>query len=68
VDCIDGHGSLSTGRLRWRIGYENLNAVLNDPKHLECKEMKEWLGLKKNQTWYALEFDVEKAQKAIKKI
>lgn len=67
-NCIDGQGACPPEDCGGAWGYENLKAVLNDRKHPEYKRMKEWLGLSKNQTWNAQEFDMEKAQKAVKKI
>jgi hypothetical protein len=40
-------------------GYENLKVILNDKKHSEHKEMKEWLGMGARQKWDADYVDKE---------
>jgi hypothetical protein len=49
-------------------GYAELKMILDDPKHPEHFEMKEWLGLTKKQKWDADAFDLEKTKPLVAKV
>lgn len=66
--CIAGEGRCPPEDCGGFPGYENLKEILADPKHPEHAEMKEWLGLKKNQKWDAATFDLKKTNLAIQKL
>jgi hypothetical protein len=64
----DGKGACPPEDCGGAWGYENLKAILDDPKDPEHKEMKEWLGLGKKQKWDAEAFDIEAAKKRVAKV
>ncbi len=57
--CIKGNGKCPPEDCGGPWGYENLLEILDNPKHEEHKNIKEWLGLKKNEKWDENEFDLE---------
>lgn len=46
-------------------GYYNLVEAINDPKHAEHKEMREWMGMSRGEKWEVTEFDLEEANERI---
>lgn len=68
AECLAGKGACPPEDCGGPWGYANLKAILEDPKDREHKEMKEWLGLTKNEKWDAHAFDLEAAQKLVAKI
>jgi hypothetical protein len=68
ADCIDGKGTCPPEDCGGPWGYEDLKVTLADSKHPEHADMKEWLGLKKNQKWNADAFDLKKAAALVRKI
>lgn len=66
--CIDGEGACPPEDCGGAGGYFYLKAKLSDPKHPEHKDMKEWLGLSKNQKWDPSLFDLESVKDAVKKV
>ncbi len=57
-ECTGGKGKCPPEDCGGIWGYENLKEILADRKHPEYKEMAQWLGLKKNETWDPAEFDI----------
>ena len=66
-ECIAGENSAPPEDCGGPLGYENLKTILNDPKHPEHAETKEWLGLTKKQKWDAEAFDLEKTRALVAK-
>jgi len=64
--CLNGKGACPPEDCGGPWGYENLKTVLTNPKHEEYEEMKEWLGLDKDENWDAISFDVDLANEIIK--
>ncbi|TAE51016.1 MAG: plasmid pRiA4b ORF-3 family protein [Bacteroidetes bacterium] len=46
-------------------GYYNLVEAINDPKHAEHKEMREWIGMPRGEKWDVTEFVLEEANERI---
>lgn len=68
ADCIDGKGICPPEDCGGPPGYENLKKILAHPKHPEHKEMKDWLGLARNETWDPDIFDLETTKQLVAKI
>ena len=51
ADCTGGKGTCPPEDCGGPFGYMDLKEILKDPKHPEYKEMREWLGLTKKETW-----------------
>lgn len=68
ADCLDGKGACPPEDCGGPWGYENLKQVLNDPKHPEHADRKEWLGLSKKQKWNAEAFDLKKVKERVAKV
>ncbi len=66
ADCLAGKGTCPPEDCGGPWGYANLREALADPKHPEHKEFKEWLGLKKDETWDANFFSIKEAQEAVR--
>jgi hypothetical protein len=66
--CIAGEGHCPPEDCGGPWGYEELKEVLNNPDHPEHAERKEWLGLKKNQKWDAVAFDLKKTNLQVQKV
>ncbi len=49
ANCIAGKGACPPEDCGGPWGYEAFKETMNNPKHPEYKEMREWLGLKKGQ-------------------
>ncbi len=47
-------------------GYEALIEILNDPKHPEYEEKKEWLTMEEGEMWDANEFDINGVNQILK--
>jgi hypothetical protein len=62
--CLDGAMACPPEDCGGTPGYENLMAVMSNPKDPEYKEMKEWLGKKFDPT----KFSLTAANKALKEI
>lgn len=68
ANCLAGEGRCPPEDCGGFPGYESLKEILNDPKHPEYADMREWLGLRKNQKWDAAAFDLKKANIAVQKV
>ncbi len=49
-------------------GYERLKEILKDPENPELEEMKEWLGMEKDDVWDAQSFNLEEKKEAVRSI
>ncbi len=56
--CTAGKGACPPEDCGGTAGYYNLIEILSNPKDLEYKEMKRWLGLKKDEQWDVNAFDI----------
>jgi|GEM_PF-304756 len=63
--CIAGKGACPPEDCGGARGYESLKEILADPKHPEYEEMKEWVGLNKNEEWDPAYFSLEETQEEI---
>ena len=68
ADCIAGEGACPPEDCGGPWGYEDLKAILADPKNPEHKDMKEWLGLSKTKKWDAAKFDLGKTKENVAKL
>ena len=66
--CIKGKGKCPPEDCGGPWGYENLLEILEHPKHEEYKNMREWLGLEKNEKWNVEEFDLDEAIEGLDEI
>lgn len=64
--CLAGKGACPPEDCGGVWGYENLKEILADPTHEEHEDMKEWLGLEKDEKWDADYFDLEEVNEALK--
>lgn len=68
ADCIAGEGACPPEDCGGIWGYANLKTIINDPKHPEYEEMKEWIGLSETQIWDASQFSLERAHRVVQKM
>ncbi|MEO5649190.1 MAG: plasmid pRiA4b ORF-3 family protein [Ginsengibacter sp.] len=68
ADCIGGKGACPPEDCGGFYGYMDLKKIVNNPKHPEHEEMKEWLGLSENGKWDANAFDLKKTSDTIRRI
>jgi hypothetical protein len=66
--CTGGEGTCPPEDCGGPWGYENLKSILENPKHPEYADMKEWLGLPKNKKWNANAFNLKKANLTVNSI
>ena len=66
--CIAGQGACPPEDCGGPWGYARMLEILGNPKDPEHKDMKEWLGLSKNQKWDADAFDLEKTKSRVAKV
>ena len=57
ADCIGGNGTCPPEDCGGQFGFKEMKDILKDSKNPEYKEMCEWLGLTKKETWEADNFD-----------
>lgn len=57
--CIKGQGQCPPEDCGGVWGYENILAILANPKHAEYKETKEWLFMDEDEEWDVNEFDID---------
>lgn len=65
--CISGKGKRPPEDCGGIWGYQYFLEILSNPKHPEYKEMREWAGLEDGEEWDVNEFDLEIANKMIKR-
>lgn len=63
--CLTGKGACPPEDCGGVWGYEDMKAILADPKHEEYEEMKEWLGIEKDEEWDPEEFDIEEINEVL---
>ena len=66
--CIGGEAHCPPEDCGGFTGYQDLKKIVIDPTHPEYIEMKEWLGLRRNQKWDPMAFDLKKAAAAVQRI
>jgi hypothetical protein len=66
--CTAGKGACPPEDCGGPWGYSELIETLNDPKHPEHKEMKQWLGMGKKDTWDVNAFDIGSVNAALKQM
>ncbi len=59
--CLGGKGACPPEDCGGIWGYYAMVDAINDPKNPEHKDMRDWLGMKKNEDWDVNEFSVEEA-------
>jgi len=64
--CLAGKGACPPEDCGGAWGYENLKAILANPKHEEHEVMKEWLGLDEDEDWDANSFDIDEVNELLK--
>ncbi len=65
---LDGKGACPPEDCGGPWGYEELRAILADPKHEEHKDYMEWLGLDEGEHWDSHEFNLEDTQLYLEEI
>lgn len=65
VVLLNGKGACPPEDCGGPWGYANLKEVLDNPKHPEHKDMKEWLGLKPKESWDAKAFSKADVQEEL---
>lgn len=68
ADCRAGKGACPPEDCGGSWGYESLKEAMANPKHPEHKELKNWLGLKKDETWDPTFFDLQGIQEALRQL
>lgn len=68
ADCPAGKGACPSEDCGGSWGYGSLKEAMANPKHPEHKELKNWLGLKKNETWDPNFFDLQGIQEALRQL
>lgn len=63
--CLAGKGTCPPEDCGGPWGYENLKAILADPKHEEYEDMKEWMELE-DEEWDANYFEPEEVNEMLK--
>lgn len=66
--CIQGKGCNMIDDCGGVGGFYNMVEAVNDNKHPEHKEIMEWLGLGKGDTWDLLDFDLESTNSFLRKV
>lgn len=65
AELLEGKGKCPPEDCGGVWGYENLLAVIDDSKHPQYKEMREWLGMRRGEKWDKNDFDLSFAQAAV---
>ena len=69
ASCIDGKGACPPEDCGGVWGYEDFLTITHNPKDPQYKDMMEWAGLKKGQTWEEVHaFNLEVVNKMVQKI
>lgn len=66
--CIQGKGCNMIDDCGGVGEFYNMVEAVNDNKHSEHKEIMEWLGLGKGDTWDLLDFDLESTNSFLRKV
>jgi hypothetical protein len=67
ANCIAGKGACPPEDCGGIPGYYNLIEILSNPKNPEYKEMKNWLGIKKDEQWDVNAFDITATNERLKR-
>lgn len=65
---LDGQGACPPEDCGGPWGYEELRAILADPRHEEHQDYMEWLGLDEGEHWDSNEFNLEDTQLYLEEI
>lgn len=66
--CLAGKGQGPPEDCGGPWGYENLKEILSDPSHEQYEEMREWVGLKKNEVFDPKKFNIEEINIYLKSV
>lgn len=66
--CMGGKGKAPIDDCGGIWGYYHIVEAINDLKHPEHRDFREWLGLKKGQRWDLNAFDLEDARKRLREV
>ncbi len=64
--CLGGNGKAPVDDCGGIWGYYDMVEALNDPKHPEHRDFKEWMGFKKGGKWDVGAFDLEETQERLR--
>jgi len=64
--CLKGKGACPPEDCGGPWGYENLKAIMADPKHEEYADMRDWLGLDNDEDWDVNRFDIDEVNGLMK--
>lgn len=68
ADCISGKGACPPEDCGGPWGFEEFKETVNNPKHPEYDNMREWMGLAEGEQWDAAAFDIEEAKDAVRNV
>ncbi|WP_372776546.1 plasmid pRiA4b ORF-3 family protein [Mangrovibacterium sp.] len=63
--CLDGKGNCPPEDCGGVVGFENLKKIVQDPKHPEYDDMRDWLMLEEDESWDPKDFDLQQAQREL---
>ncbi|MEM6840960.1 MAG: plasmid pRiA4b ORF-3 family protein [Bacteroidota bacterium] len=63
--CLKGKGACPPEDCGGIYGYYEMVEAVNNPKHPEHDDMREWLGMEKGEKWDVNDFDLEESQQAV---
>lgn len=66
--CVAGKGTAPIEDCGGIWGYYEMVDALNDPKHPEHKDFREWLSFKKGEKWDENSFDLKDTQEWLKEV
>ncbi|MFB9055353.1 plasmid pRiA4b ORF-3 family protein [Mariniflexile ostreae] len=66
--CLGGKGTAPIEDCGGIWGYYNMVEALNDKKHPDNKDFREWLDFEKNEKWDLNEFDLKDVQERLRDI
>lgn len=64
--CLAGKGAAPIEDCGGIWGYYNMVEALNNKKHPEHKDFRDWLDFKKGEKWDLNEFDLEDTQERLR--
>jgi hypothetical protein len=65
AELLQGRGKCPPEDCGGPWGYESLKEILEDPKHPQYEEMREWMGINPNEIWDSNDFDLLSAKIAV---
>jgi hypothetical protein len=66
--CLGGKGSNLEEDCGGIWGFYNMVEAINDPKHPQHKEYREWLGMKRGEKWDLNVFDLEETNEMLREV